>query len=140
VPDPDARLAKAEFWTKTGDDNKDHDTQVYVTVVTADDAFPPILLASIEGADASGRDATEYNNGSDHTIKLVVHSDQASYSMCRKFKFKIGACANGNDTWKIARARVTLYFSNGLTIYQDFDSQTLTSSGSAYTETSWSPP
>jgi hypothetical protein len=104
------KLTKAEFWSRTGDDNKDHDTGVYVSVKTNDLGSE---LAKIDNADNSDNDRTEYNDHSEHTIKLVVESPGTTKEACKKFKFKIGSKATGNDKWKIEKAKVTLYFDDG---------------------------
>src|SRR5437899_3351083 len=76
-------LLKADFFSETGDDNKDHDTGVWVTVKTEDET---ILLAHVDNADNSGSDATEYNDGSKHTINLTVDSPGAPRDKCLNFK------------------------------------------------------
>jgi len=65
------RLTAAQFYCKTGGDNKNHDSGVYVTVVTNDQKT---ILAEIKNADNSARDETAYNDHSDHSIDLVVKS------------------------------------------------------------------
>jgi hypothetical protein len=127
------KLVKAEFWSHTNDDNKDKDTGVWVKVQTND---LKTELAHIENADNSSCDATEYDNGSEHTIKLVVSSDGATVEQCKKFKFKIGTKANGKDKWKF-RGKVTLYFDNGQTLIQEVGDTELESKGSNYVELDW---
>ncbi|MFL5330820.1 MAG: hypothetical protein ACJ8C4_18130 [Gemmataceae bacterium] len=124
------KLVKAEFWSHTNDDNKDKDSGVWVKVVTNDES---VELATIENADNSAGDATEYNDNSEHTVKLVVKSDGATMAKCAKFKFKVGMRANGKDKWKF-RGKVTLYFDNGQTLVQEVGNTELESKGSTYTE------
>jgi hypothetical protein len=128
------KLIKAEIWTRTGDDNKDKDTGVYVYVKTNDLATE---LANIENADNSSKDATEYNDWSEHTIKLVVQAPGVAFDKCRKFKFRIGSKATGKDKWIINKAKVTLYFDDGTNLVQECGEQTLYSKDSKYVETDW---
>lgn len=107
-------LCRAELFTLTGDqDNKDKDTGIYVTVKTADDRS---LLASINNADSSGKDMTTYNDDSHHIVPLVVEAHGATLDDCGGFKVHMWIKTNGNDTWTIDDARVTLYFSDGTTL------------------------
>jgi hypothetical protein len=108
---PQPTLGRAELYTATGDgDNKDHDTGIFVSVKTADDSM---LLASISNADSSGKDMTEYNDDSYHIVPLVVESPGATDLQCTGFKVHMWIKTNGDDTWDIDLARVTLYFSDG---------------------------
>lgn len=76
----DATLTRAELFTLTGDDNKDHDTCVWVNVITADGQSQ---VAHIENGDCGGDDSTEYNDHSPHTIKLVMDAAGASKDACK---------------------------------------------------------
>ncbi len=107
-------LIRAELYTLTGDaDNKDHDTGIYLIVKTADDRT---LLASVNNADSSGKDMTEYNDDSHHIVPLVVEAPGITKEDCGGFKVHMFIKTNGNDTWTIDDARVTLYFSDGTTL------------------------
>jgi hypothetical protein len=107
-------LNRAELFTLTGDgDNKDHDTGIYITVKTSDDKA---LLASINNADSSGKDMTEYNDDSHHIVPLVIEAPGATKDTCGQFKVRMWIKTNGNDEWDIDDARVTLYFSDGTTL------------------------
>jgi hypothetical protein len=128
------KLVKAEFYSKTGDDNKDKDTGVYVTVVTNDGKT---VLAEIKNADNSGDDKTEYNDNSDHTIDLVVKSPGSTKADCQKFKFRVGSQAKGNDKWKITKATVTLTFDDNTALTQEAGAFELNSRGSKYVESEW---
>lgn len=109
-----ATLSRAELFTLTGDeDNKDHDTGIYVTVKTSDGQS---LLASVNNADSSGKDMTTYNDDSHHIVPLVVEAPGALKPDCRGFKVRMWIKTNGNDNWSIDDARVTLYFSDGTTL------------------------
>lgn len=125
------KLTKVEFYSKTGDDNKDKDTGVYVTVITSDEKT---LLAEIKNADNSNDDKTEYNDLSEHTIELVVKSPGSTKAECQKFKFRVGSQAKGNDKWKIDKTRVTLTFSDNTTLFQESGAFELNSRGSKYVE------
>src|SRR6185369_9081285 len=60
-------LIKATFFSHTNDDNKDHDTGIYVKVRTANGGT---LIAHADNRDNSGDDGTEYKDGSDHQFDL----------------------------------------------------------------------
>ena len=90
-------LQRAEFFSHTNDDNKDHDTGVYVYVKTKDGKSE---LAKVENADNSPNDETEYNDGSDHTVPLVVIAPGTTKSVCDGFAVTIKQHTNGKDTWK----------------------------------------
>ncbi|GHG93105.1 hypothetical protein [Streptomyces rubradiris] len=107
-------LSRAELFTLTGDDdNKDHDTGIYITVKTSDEKS---LLASINNADSSGKDMTTYNDDSHHIVPLVVEAPGARKWECSGFRVRMWIKTNGNDNWTIDVARVTLYFSDGTTL------------------------
>jgi hypothetical protein len=106
-------LLRAQFYSRTGDDNKDHDTGVWVTVKNQNNQ---ILLAHCDNADNSSSDSTEYNDHSEHIIELTVDSPGAPRSECEHFNVHLSITTNGNDTWKIEEARLTLLFSDGLTL------------------------
>src|SRR5262249_10965062 len=55
---PVPRLVRAELFTHTNNDNKDHDTGIYVSATTLDRRT---LLAGCSNTDNSGDDSTEYN-------------------------------------------------------------------------------
>jgi hypothetical protein len=104
-------LMRAELFTLTGDgDNKDHDTAIFVSVKSADNR---IQLASASNADASGKDMTEYNDDSYHIVPLVVDSPGSTKDECTSFNVRLMIKTNGNDTWTIDIARVTLFFTDG---------------------------
>jgi hypothetical protein len=113
-------LIRAELFTLTGDgDNKDHDTGIYLIVKTSDDRT---LLASVNNADSSGKDMTEYNDDSHHIVPLVVEAPGVTKGDCGGFKVHMSIKTNGDDTWTIDDARVTLYFSDGTTLVaEQFD-------------------
>lgn len=107
-------LIRAELFTLTGDaDNKDHDTGIYLTVKTTDNRT---LLASVNNADSSGKDMTEYNDDSHHIVPLVIEAPGITKGDCGGFKVHMFIKTNGDDTWSIDDARVTLYFGDGTTL------------------------
>lgn len=124
-------LTRAEFFSKTAGDDKDHDTGVWVKVVAADGKTK---LADIANAANSSGESTHYNDNTSHTIKLKVDNGRATRHECEKFKFKVGIKANGNDNWKFS-ARVTLYFEKGKTLVEHITNADLNSRGSTYVET-----
>ncbi|TDT95954.1 hypothetical protein EDD99_7796 [Streptomyces sp. 846.5] len=122
-------LERAELFTLTGDsDNKDHDTGIYITVKTHDDKS---LLASVNNADSSGKDMTTYNDDSHHIVPLVVEGPGTSKADCGGFKVRMWIKTNGNDTWPIDDARVTLYFSDGTTLVAEQQGITLKNDGAS---------
>jgi len=87
------------------------DTGIYVTVTTRDGAS---LQAQIVSADSSADDATEYNEGSDHDVALVVENVGAKKSDCKGFAVQIAIRTTGglgHDTW-LFNAIVVLTFSD----------------------------
>jgi hypothetical protein len=103
-------LLRATFYTKTGGDNKDHNTGVWVNVKTSKN---DILLADISNADTSDSDSTEYNDHSEHIIEMRVDSPGIPQSQCRAFNVHLWITTHGKDKWEIETARVLLLFSDG---------------------------
>ncbi len=104
------RLTNATVTFHTTDDNKDHDTAVFVQVVSKKDGR---LLAHIENADSSNYDSTEYQDDSTHSLSLAF--GQVKKSDCEETQITIGSHATGHDDWMFDVA-VTLYFIDGTTI------------------------
>jgi hypothetical protein len=63
----DPVLIKATFFSHTNDNDKDHDTGVYVVISTADGSS---TIAHADNRDNSGDDATQYKDSSDHQFDL----------------------------------------------------------------------
>jgi|GEM_PF-3162518 len=125
-----AVLIRGELATHTNDDNKDHDTCVYVTVTTADGSSQ---LAHISNGDCGGDDATEYNNNSDHSISFQIDSSGATKDACRGFKVHMWQKTHGgrgHDTWKFD-VRAILYFSDGLNLVAHAEGVTLSSNSTS---------
>jgi hypothetical protein len=120
-PDPPASapvqpiLISIEFHSHTNDDNKDKDTGVYVYITTSDGQT---TLGQIENADNSSRDATEYNDHSDHSLRLVVTAPGVTKDACKGFRARVRQTTNGNDTWKF-NGKVVLRFSDGTTLQNE---------------------
>lgn len=121
----------AEFYSKTGNDNKDHNTGVYVYVKNENNTT---ILAKIEDADNSSTDATEYNDGSEHIIKLIVMKPEATKETCQHFNVLLKSKATGNDNWNIEIAQVILYFTDGTNIKKETHNFSLNSRGSNFAE------
>jgi len=122
----DPELTKARLDTVTGDDNKDHDTCVWATVMTADGSAQ---LAHITNGDCGGDDATEYNDRSYHFIEMTLDAAGASKETCRAFKVHMWQKTHGgrgHDTWKFD-ATVILFFSDGLNFVAKRNGVVLTS-------------
>ncbi|AEW98561.1 hypothetical protein [Streptantibioticus cattleyicolor] len=125
---------RATLFTLTGDEeDKDHDTGIYVTVKTRDDKG---LLASVNNADSSGKDMTTYNDDSHHIVPLVVEAPGATKPDCEGFKVRMWIKTNGHDHWPIDDARVTLYFSDGTTLVAEKLGFSLTDDGAGVEFTS----
>ena len=121
------KLERAEFFSHTNNDNKDHDTGIYVTVMSSGNNT---RLASIENADSSGDDSREYKDGSDHPITLHIDAPGASKEACEGFKTKVSIKTNGHDTWRF-NGTVTLFFDDGTNITKTKDSISLTDNGAS---------
>jgi hypothetical protein len=105
----DPVVTKVTFSSHTNDDNKDHDTGVYVKVHTKDGQT---LIAHADNRDNGGTDATEYNDNSDHSFSLDVDADGLKKSAATGFRVQVCQQTNGNDTWKM-RSSVVVKFSDG---------------------------
>jgi hypothetical protein len=101
-------LVKATFFSHTNDDDKDHDTGVYVKVTTNDGQS---IIAHADNRDNSGDDGTQYKDGSDHQFDLDLDGAGMSKADCQGFKVNVWQHTHGHDTWK-SNMRVVLYFSN----------------------------
>jgi len=122
-------LIKATFFSHTNDDNKDHDTGVYVKVRTADNSS---MIAHADNRDNSGDDGTEYKDGSDHQFDLDLDAAGLSKPDSKKFKVQICQHTHGHDTWKFD-GRVVLYFSNKTNLIADGGGITLENEGACTT-------
>ena len=118
-------LIKATFFSHTNDDNKDHDTGVYVKVTSADGSSQ---IAHADNRDNSGDDGTEYKDGSDHQFDLDLDAPGLSKSSCAGFKVSVSQHTHGHDTWK-SNQRVVLYFSDHSNLVASQDGIALVNDG-----------
>lgn len=122
-------LIRAELFTLTGDDDdKDHDTGIFVSVKSGDGKTQ---LASVSNADSSGKDMTGYTDDSYHIVPLVVDAAGATKADCVQFRAHMWIKTNGSDTWSIDIARVTLYFSDGTNLVAEQDHFQLVDDGAS---------
>lgn len=101
-------LMKAVFYSHTNDDDKDHDTGVYVELRTQDGSS---ILAHANNRDNSGDDGSQYKDGSDHSFDLDLDAPGIDRNACNGFRVKVWQHTNGKDTWKF-NARVVLFFTD----------------------------
>ncbi|MEO6390768.1 MAG: hypothetical protein ABIP75_02880 [Pyrinomonadaceae bacterium] len=118
-------LIKATFFSHTNDDNKDHDTGIYVKVRTADGSS---MIAHADNRDNSGDDGTEYKDYSDHQFDLDLDAAGISKSDASKFRVQVCQHTHGHDTWKM-NGRVVLYFSNKTNLVASQDGVTMENDG-----------
>src|SRR5438552_3908705 len=100
IADDDPVLLKAELQTHTNDEDKDHDTGINISVKTADGTGE---IASCSNADDSSTDATQYKDGSDHSVNLAVQFTGAKKTACKGFKVHMSISTHGgagHDTWR----------------------------------------
>jgi len=105
-------LVKAELITHTNDDDKKHDTGIFVEVKSSDEST---VIATCANADNSGDDATLYSEGSDHTVRLVIVATSINKSACQGFKVHMWQHTSSTDTW-LFKPQVVLTFSDGSTL------------------------
>ena len=102
-----AVLLKATFFSHTNDDDKDHDTGIYIKVKAEDGT----VIAHADNRDNSGDDGTQYKDNSDHQFDLEIDAVGIEKKDVGKFTVEVCIHTNGNDTWKM-RSRVQLMFSD----------------------------
>jgi hypothetical protein len=127
VPNDEPVLLKATFFSHTNDENKDHDTGVYVQAKTSDGSS---LIAHADNRDNSGDDGTEYKDGSDHQFDLDIDALGVKKSACQKFKVHVWIHTRGHDTWRF-NGRVVLYFSDGTNLVVNRDGVELKNDGAS---------
>jgi hypothetical protein len=126
---PTAVLNRAVLNTVTGGDNKDHDTCVWATVKTADNAT---LLAQIENGNCGGDNTTEYRDHESKDITFQLETTGATKDACKGFRVHLWQKTHGgggHDKWIVNEANATLYFSDGLNLTAHSDGFTLESNG-----------
>ena len=126
--DDSAVLLKATLITVTGDDNKDHDTAISVTVTSEDGQT---TLAHCTKAESSSDDSMEYKDGSEHPVTLSVDAVGVAKSACKDFKGRLHIKTHGgrgHDKWKF-NGRVILEFSDKTNITANIGDTTLEAKG-----------
>jgi hypothetical protein len=121
-------LLKATVTTHTNDDDKDHDTCVFVDVKSADGDS---IIAHAENHECSSDDSKQYKDGSDHTFDLSVDGVGMEKSAARGFTVHMWQETHngrGHDTWKF-NATVTLFFSDRTTLVAPVTNVTFNSNG-----------
>lgn len=113
------------FSSHTNDEDKDHDTGIYVTVMSADGSSK---LAHVDNCDNSGDDGTQYKDGSDHSCALVIDSAGLARDSAKGFTGTICIHTHGNDTWRF-RGDVTLHFSDNSNITANIGNSELKNDG-----------
>ena len=120
-------LIKATFFSHTNDDDKDHDTGIYINVRSNDGTM---VIAHVNNADNSGDDGTQYKDGSDHQCDLSLDAPGLHKSACAGFRTHLWIHTHGNDTWKF-NGRLVLYFSDGSNLSADLGNTELKNDGAA---------
>lgn len=123
----DPVLIKATFFSHTNDDDKDHDTGIYVKVSTADGSSD---IAHADNRDNSGDDGTQYKDGSDHQFDLDLDAPGLAKAAAKGFKVHVSQHTHGNDTWKF-HGRVVLYFSDHTNLTAQSGDVTLANDGAS---------
>lgn len=126
-------LLKATFFSHTKDEDKDHDTGIYVKVTTSDGSS---IIAHADNRDNSGDDGTQYKDGSDHQFDLEADGVGMAKSSCKGFNVRVMIHTHGNDTWRF-NGRVVLQFSDKSNLVASRDSIELKNDGAS---TDWSAP
>jgi hypothetical protein len=111
----DPILLKATLFTHTNDDDKDHDTCIFVDVISSDGSS---LIAHAANGDCSSSDGTQYKDDSEHQFDLQCDAVGMKKDGCKKFKVNIHQETHGgagHDTWKF-NAKLVLHFSDNSTI------------------------
>jgi hypothetical protein len=121
----DPVLTKVIFRSHTNDDDKDHDTGVYVVVKTADGQTQ---IAHADNRDNSGDDGTQYKCNSDHEFGVDVDADGIKKSACGGFKVHVTIHSHGYDTWRF-NGQVILKFSDGTNLTANINNAELRGGG-----------
>ena len=146
-------LARAVFWSHTHDEDKDHDTGLYVEVAKSDKTT---ILAGLYNGEAQGQYG--YADDENHWVDLGI-TDHWPKDQCQGFVYRVGIQAKsgpfgflagsqkvngipvgwttgGNDDWRYDGG-VTLYFTDGTSLQKKIDGQELNSRGGVLTWTDW---
>jgi len=123
-------LLKASVTTHTNDDDKDHDTCIFVEVKNA---AGDSLIAHAENHECSSDDSKQYKDGSDHQFELSADAVGMAKSDASGFKVHLWQETHGgagHDTWKF-NATVTLQFSDRTNLTAQVKNVTLKSNGTS---------
>jgi hypothetical protein len=60
----------------------------------------------VNNTDSSGKDMTEYNDDSHHTVPLAIEAPGITKDDCVGFKVHMFIKTNGNETWPVDDTRV----------------------------------
>lgn len=126
----DPILLKAELFTHTNNEDKDHDTGINISVKPADGSGE---IAYCSDAEDSSTDATQYKDGSDHTVPLTIRTPGVKKSACKGFKVHMSISTHGgagHDTWRF-NAKVILSFSDNTNLIAAIDNVELKNDGAA---------
>jgi hypothetical protein len=124
----DPVLTKAVLFTHTNDDDKDHDTCIYVKVTTSDGQT---LIAHADKRDCSSDASTHYDDNSDHQFNLDIDADGIAKPATKGFNVAMSQETHGgagHDTWKF-NARLVLYFSDKSNYTAQIDNTKMVNNG-----------
>jgi hypothetical protein len=120
------RLVKVTLVTYTQDEDRDHDTCIFVQV---DDRNHTHRVAEANNAECAGG-KYGYANHERHEFEVPLTADGRGMtrSQVEGNQFRMGIKANGNDKWKFD-AWLVMHFDDGSTYYNDKLKQTLEDRG-----------
>lgn len=122
-------LTKAVLKTHTNDNDKDHNTGVFVTVMSNDGQS---TIASANDKDDTSNDGGQYKDDSDHQFDLTLEAPgMMRKETCKGFNVKVWQKTHGgrgHDVWKF-NASLVLYFADGTNITAKKEDVTLESKG-----------
>jgi hypothetical protein len=123
----DPVLVGATFHSHTNNEDKDHDTGVYVRVSSSDGSG---IIAHADNRDNSGDDGTQYKDNSDHEFGLDIDARAIRKSACRGFLVHLWIHTHGNDTWRMS-GWVRLDFSDGSNLVANLGNSELKNDGAS---------
>jgi len=119
-------ITSVRFTSQTGGDDKDHDTGVFIRILTADQKT---LIASIDNADNCNN--CHYDDHTTHSFNVNVNSPALTKSDCAGFVYFVGSRANGNDNWDLDGTSIDIVFDNRDDLTKSSGGFSLNSRGSA---------
>jgi hypothetical protein len=123
----DPVLVGATFHSHTNNEDKDHDTGIYLKVMTSDGSG---IIAHADNRDNSGDDGTQYKDGSDHEFGLDIDARAIRRSACKAFLVHMWIHTHGNDTWRF-NGWVRLDFSDGTNLVANLGNSELKNDGAS---------